>query len=152
MLDIKGNSTDRRVARLSNFTERFFVFDEVECRGIEGLLQAFKCPDPRLQKEICGLGGKAAKARGMNFNGWKETQTLWWQQVPYSRSSRDYILLVTRCYDAAYDQDKSFKGDLLLIGYEEICHSIGNPDMRDTVLTEVEMLYQLNRLRLKALQ
>lgn len=151
MLDIKGNSTDQRVARLSNFTERLFVFDEVACKGLEGLLQAFKCPDAQLQKEICNLNGKAAKARGMDFNDWKETQLLWWQGTPYPRSSRDYIFLVTRGYDAAYNQDVSFKDDLLLIGLEEICHSIGNSDMRDTVLTEVEMLYQLNRLRIRAL-
>lgn len=151
MLDIRGNSTDRRVARLSNFTERLFIFDEVACKGLEGLLQAFKCPDVQIQKEICNLNGRAAKARGVDFNNWKETQILWWQGSPYQRSSRDYVLLVTRSYDAVYEQDVSFKEDLLLIEFEEICHSIGNPDMRDTVLTEVEMLYQLNRLRIRAL-
>lgn len=76
MLDIKGNSTDRRIARLSNFTERLFVFDEVVCKGLEGLLQSFKCPDVQIQKEICNLNGRAAKARGMDFNNWKENQIL----------------------------------------------------------------------------
>ena len=36
--------------------------------------------------------------------------------------------------------------------YEEICRSIDNPHIRDTVLTEVEMIHQLNRLRLRALR
>ncbi len=151
MLDIKGNSTDVLVARLSNFTARPFVFDAVTCACLEGFLQSLKCQDVLIQKEICALKGRDAKKRGTEYDTWKDSQTLWWDGKPYLRSSREYLLLVTKAYDAVCEQDKSFTHDLARIGYEEICHSIGNPDMRDTVLTEVEMLYQLNRLRIQVL-
>lgn len=151
MININGKSTDPRSARLSNFTDRLFEFDTVSCAGIEGILQALKCPDPETQKEICALRGWEAKRRGMEFNNWKESQILWWQGRSFHRSSREYIELITRIYDSVFSQDITFVTDLLSAGYEDICHSIGNPDMRDTVLTEVEMIHQLNRLRVKAL-
>jgi hypothetical protein len=152
MIDIKGNSPDRHSARLSNFTERHFFIDGVFCNGVEGFLQALKCQDTILQKEICALSGKKAKKRGADFDTWKKSQTLWWLGKEYPRKSRDYLILVTRAYDLAYLHDHTFHEDLTVIGHEPICHSIGNPDMNDTVLTEVEMLYQLNRLRIRALK
>ncbi len=152
MIDIKGNDKDPRVARLSNFTKRPFIFCDVACAGLEGILQALKCRDFSIQKEICALGGRDAKRRGLEFNNWKESQQLWWSDMEFDRSGKEYVSLVTDIYDAAYAQDASFKTDLLAIGYEDICHSIGSPNMQDTVLTEVEMIYQLNRLRIRALK
>jgi hypothetical protein len=151
MLDIKGNSLNALVARLSNFTSRPFVFEEVPCAGLEGFLQSLKCQDVLIQKEICAMKGKDAKQKGGEYNTWKDSQTLWWKGTPYDRSSRQYLLLVTRAYDAVFEQDTSFTEDLRNIGSQEIYHSIGNPDMHDTVLTEVEMIHQLNRLRIKVL-
>lgn len=152
MLDIKGNDKDPRVARLSNFTKRAFVFCDVACAGLEGILQALKCQDSEIQKEICALNGREAKRRGLEFDGWKESQRLWWDDMAFDRAGREYSNLITDIYDTAYVQDASFKTDLLAIGYEDICHSIGSANMQNTVLTEVEMLYQLNRLRLRALK
>jgi hypothetical protein len=136
MIDIKGNDKDPQVARLSNFTNRPFIFCDVSCAGLE----------------ICLLSGRDAKRRGLEFDDWKESQLLWWDGFSFERSGREYFSLVTDIYDAAYAQDDSFRTDLLAIGYEDICHSIGNSNMPDTVLTEVEMIYQLNRLRIRALK
>jgi Bacteriophage protein GP30.3 len=152
MIDIKGNDKDPQVARLSNFTNRPFIFCDVSCAGLEGILQALKCKDFEIQKEICLLSGRDAKRRGLEFDDWKESQLLWWDGFSFERSGREYFSLVTDIYDAAYAQDDSFRTDLLAIGYEDICHSIGNSNMPDTVLTEVEMIYQLNRLRIRALK
>ncbi len=151
MIDIKGNSPNPVAARLSNFTPRHFVFDGVTCTGLEAILQSLKYTDPLIQAEICALSSQEAKRRGSEFATWKSDQTLWWKTRPYGRTTRDYMSLVTTIYDTVFEQDPTFKNDLLAIGYEEIAHSIGNPDMSDTVLTEVEMLYQLNRLRLRSL-
>ena len=152
MLDIKWSSVDSRVARMSNFTERHFVLDTVECASLEGLLQSLKCTDLCLQKQICALSGIEAKRSGALYETWKTAQVLWWNQKPFARSSREYQDLLTKVYDSVYEQDSSFRDDLRAVGYEDICHSIGTPDMRDTVLTEVEMIYQLNRLRIRALR
>jgi hypothetical protein len=96
------------------------------------------------------MSGKLAKRAGSARDTWKQDQMLWWRGVTYSRNSQEYQELITRIYDAVYEQDSTFKEDLLAVGNEDICHSIGNPDQRDTVLTEVEMIYQLNRLRIRA--
>ncbi len=152
MIDIKAKANDARAVRLSNFTDRPFVVDGVQCAGLEGFMQALKCKDAVVQKEICMLSGKAAKKRGEAFDDWKLGQQLWWQSVSYDRSGRPYYELVSRVYDAVYDQDPSLKADLLATGFEDITHSIGKTDMRDTVLTEVEMIHQLNRLRIRALR
>ena len=152
MIDIRGDDKNPRVARLSNFAKRPFVFCDVACAGLEGILQALKCEDFEIQKEICALNGREAKRRGLEFDNWKDSQCLWWSGMSFDRSGREYISLITDIYDAVYAQDSSFCEDLLTIGYEDICHSIGNPNMQDTVLTEVEMLYQLNRLRIQTLK
>ncbi len=152
MIDIKGGSKDPRATRLSNFTDRPFSFQGTPCAGIEGVLQALKEPNPEVQLEICAMSGKEAKKAGLERDNWKDGQTLWWQGFPYPRNSREYQILITLIYDSVYNQDPSFRLDLLNLGHEDICHSIGNTDQRDTVLTEVEMVYQLNRLRFRALR
>lgn len=152
MIDIHGGSKDPKEARLSNFTTRNFMFDEVTCASIEGPLQAFKESDPIKQLEICMMSGKVAKRTGSALDGWKKAQTLWWKGVPYARNSKEYQSLLTRLYDAVYECDKSFRDDLAAVGREAIYHSIGKSDQSDTVLTEVEMIYQLNRLRIAVMR
>jgi hypothetical protein len=149
MIDIHGGSKDPRSARLSNFADRPFMFEGVACAGIEGILQALKVSDTGTQAEICAMSGKLAKRAGSERNAWKEDQVLWWNNVAYPRNSREYQELITIIYDTVFEQDTTFKEELIAIGNEDICHSIGNPDQRDTVLTEVEMIHQLNRLRIR---
>jgi hypothetical protein len=150
MIDIHVESQDPRAVRLSNFTDRPFIFDGVQCAGIEGVLQALKEFYFETQVKICAMSGKLAKRAGSERDTWKQEQMLWWRGVGFARSSREYQELITKIYDAVYEQDPTFKEDLLAVGNEDICHSIGNPDQRDTVLTEVEMIHQLNRLRIRA--
>jgi predicted NAD-dependent protein-ADP-ribosyltransferase YbiA (DUF1768 family) len=137
--------------RLSNFYPRPFVLDGVACGGMEGFLQSLKCADPVQQKEIAALSGIAAKRAGCAHHDWKVSQRLHWQGSQYLRTSRGYMLLISRAYDALYEQNAAFRADLLKLGNARIGHSIGNPDMRDTTLTEVEMLGELYRLRLHEL-
>ena len=49
---------------LSNFAPHPFVFDGVEISSFEGFLQSLKFSNPDMQKEVCKLVGKAAKAKG----------------------------------------------------------------------------------------
>lgn len=151
MIDINSGSKYPEVARLSNFTSRFFVFDYIGCAGIESVLQALKEPDPYKQAFLCALPSREAKRVGTKLTGWKVTQELHWKGVAYPRHSRKYLCLITLIYDAAFAQDPSFKEDLLRVGTKDIYHSLGKSDPRETVLTEVELIYQLHRLRIKAL-
>ena len=76
-MDIKSNCSDPRAARLSNFTERRFVFDDMVCKSLEGFLQSLKIKDMRAQADVCYLSGKDAKIRGKDENKWKTSGVLW---------------------------------------------------------------------------
>lgn len=131
--------------RLSNFTARRFVFDGVECGSIEGVLQAFKCPDPQRQAEICRLSGSTAKHAGSGFS-WREQQQLYWLGEVYPRRSEAYQQLLIRLYDAVYAQDEAFRADILEIRGAKIDHSMGHSNPTVSVLTREEFLNQLRRL------
>lgn len=131
--------------RLSNFTARRFVFDGVECGSIEGVLQAFKCPDPEKQVEICRLSGSAAKHAGAGLD-WRTQQQLYWRGEAYPRRSEAYKQLLTRLYDAVYAQDEAFRADILAIRGAKIDHSMGHSNPEVSVLTREEFLSQLRRL------
>lgn len=49
--------------KLSNFSPNDFVFDGVECKSIEGVLQAFKFDKIHIQDQVCKLVGLGAKRR-----------------------------------------------------------------------------------------
>ncbi len=135
---------------LSNFTERHFIFDGVEAHSIEGVLQAFKFSDVSKQRAICLLVGVKAKRRGAKRNKmWKSNQCLWWNGRVYRRDSTEYQGLLTRLYDTVFMQCEDFRNDLKATGKRRLSHSMGNPDMRETVLTEDEFVGQLNRLRIR---
>ena len=152
VIEIGGHTTSPVGKKLSNFHARPFVFDGVKCGGMEGLLQALKCSDKARQKEICALSGMDAKRAGREYDTWKKKQKLYFQGDTFDRCSRGYVMFITRAYDALYEQDPTLKEDLLALGNAQIWHSIGKPDMRDTTLTEVEMLLQIQRLSNRAIR
>ena len=149
VIEIGGHTNSPLGKRLSNFHTRPFVFDGVKCASFEGFIQSLKCPDPVRQKEVCALVGIEAKRAGKPYDNWKDEGYLYWNGTRYKRLSRDYMLLISRVYDAIYEQNADFRDDLLALGDATIWHSIGNPDPRETTLTEWEMLRELDRLRLR---
>ena len=152
LIEIGGHTTHPVGKRLSNFANRPFMIDGVACGGIEGFLQSLKCPDIKMQREICAFIGRNAKSAGSAYNNWKSEQMLHWQGSSFGRSTRSYTLLVARAYDELYYQDPTFKADLIALGGAMIQHSIGNSDGHDTTLMESEMLWHLERLRHNALR
>lgn len=132
--------------KLSNFSPNHFTFDGVECFSIEGVLQAFKFKNPEVQKEVCKLVGLAAKSRGSRKR-WQERQELYWLGVVYERDSKEYQKLLTRLYDACFDQCEGFRKALKATGNATLTHSIGRNKSSETVLTATEFIRQLNRLR-----
>ncbi len=146
-----GGYTLGLARRLSNFTPRVFVLDNYLCTCVEGVLQAFKFDDPEMQRWICMMSGKEAKAIGQTRNDvWQSCQTLWWQGKSYDRMSPEYQDLLDRLYEAA-SSSADFADDLLATGEEVLTHSIGVQDPRKTVLTEEEFCSRLmaNRSKLK---
>ncbi|MBR1969084.1 MAG: hypothetical protein IKA17_01880 [Clostridia bacterium] len=135
--------------RLSNFTEREFVFDGVECRSIEGVLQSFKCKDTTEQKRICMLSGIDAKNAGADFD-WKTEQVLHWNGAEYPRESVEYEELLKRLYQSVYACDSSFKKDIEDSKEYILDHSIGVEDKAETVLTKEEFISNLTMLQGRA--
>lgn len=133
---------------LSNFTANAFQLDGIQCTSMEGFLQSLKWRSIKKQKEIClltGVDAKRSAGRIHNFL-WKLTQNLYWNGVKYKRESATYSALITRAYDALYE-NSSFKEALDSTGAEPLCHSIGKHNKKETVLTEEEFIEQLYRLR-----
>lgn len=144
VVDVRSRASGA-AGRLSNFTQRHFVFDNVECDSIEGVLQSFKCPDKDKQKEICRLHGRAAKAAGQEYS-WTEKQVLYWNGTEYPRKSEEYQKLLNRLYTAVYEQDEQFREDLAFMKLEKIDHRMGLTDKSKTVLTRSEFVQRLRRL------
>lgn len=133
--------------RLSNFTKRCFVFDEIFCRSIEGVLQSMKFENISEQKIVCGLWGEQAKLAGEIKSDWKDTQILYWHDHCYRRESEEYKALLTRLYTEVYKQDEQLRKDIKKSTKFKLIHSIGNPDPCDTVLTENEFIELLEVLQ-----
>lgn len=143
-IDINSRASGA-AGRLSNYTERRFFFDGVECGSIEGVLQSFKCPEPSAQRDICRLVGGWAKKAGGQYD-WRQDQMLYWQGRAYPRRSEDYKKLLDRLYDAAFEQDAAFRADLDSLRGQKLDHHMGLTNPAETVLTRVEFVRQLQRL------
>ena len=134
--------------RLSNYTERCFVLDGIQCRSIEGVLQSLKTADLAEQQRICLLSGGWATKAGREYD-WKADQTLFWRGIPYERHSKDYNCLLTHIFYSVFDQDPEFRADLATLKDQKIDHRMGLSNPSETVLTRFEFIQQLKRLMKK---
>lgn len=132
---------------LSNFAPHPFTIDGVECNSMEGFLQSLKFESVPMQEHVCTLVGIAAKRKGKPKK-WQTNQTLYWQGKEYPRESQDYQDLLTRAYDALFE-NSSFRKALAAAGNATLTHNIGRSKEKETVLTKREFISQLERLRKK---
>ena len=130
---------------LSNFAPHPFVFDDVECNSMEGLLQSFKFSNPDMQREVCKLVGIKAKSKGKSKK-WFTTQKLYWNSVEYKRDSKEYQALLDRAYEAL-SENTSFQKALIASGKSVLTHEIGKSKENETVLTKREFISRLNKIR-----
>ncbi|MBQ8404187.1 MAG: hypothetical protein IJX55_07170 [Clostridia bacterium] len=136
--------------KLSNFYPHAFTFDGVECASMEGFLQSLKYVCPKKQREVCALSGKTAKEAGGNKILWKLMHEAFWQGKRYKRLAPEYRALVLRAYRAMYAQNAEFREALVSSRGKKLCHSIGNPNPKKTILTEREFICCLYKVRGKA--
>lgn len=151
VIDIHSRSADPVAARLSNFELRPFVLDDVRCASVEGWIQSLKFPDLLVQAVVAGLHGYTAFKKGQEGNRWKLCQVLWWRGKDYGRDDPSYQALLTRAYDAQFDQNPGVAEDLLKTVGRQLRHTMGKHNSHDTTLTESEYIRQLERLRWRAL-
>lgn len=142
-----GSGNGYPASALSNFFPHPFIFDDIECASMEGLLQSFKFDKAHVQKEVCKLVGKAAKFRGKKRNkAWKHKQTLWWKGQVFDRHGPAYQALLDDAYDALAT-NTGFQKALLASGSAVLTHSIGNNNSSETCLTTSEFVRRLTRIR-----
>lgn len=152
VIDISSRSKVEIEKYLSNFAHRPFVLEDVHCVSMEGFLQSIKFQDVAEQRYVASKWGYEAFKHGQTGNIWKKDQILWWLGDPYDRISLDYVELITRAYDAQFDQNIDFQNALKSTVGFQLRHSMGKSDPCDTVLTEAEYIHQLERLRWRALE
>ena len=140
-----GSGKEYPANALSNFAPHPFVFDGVEIASFEGFLQSLKFSNSDIQKEVCKLVGKAAKAKGRPKK-WFTTQTLYWQGVEYKRDSKEYQNLLDRAYEAL-SENASFQKALIASGKSVLTHEIGKSKENETVLTKREFISRLYKIR-----
>lgn len=145
MIDI-GSKNSEIEEKLSNFSEFYFIFDNFECYSMEGLLQSFKFPNVEKQKRICLLVGKKAKFKGKKKK-WYLDHKLYWKDQVYDRFSEEYQKLLDKAFSSLYHQNKDYKELVLSTGNEELIHSIGKSDPKQTILTEEEFCLRIDKLR-----
>lgn len=134
-------------SHLSNFHPYIFSVDGVQCHSMEGFLQSLKCNNPEVQRTVCLMVGRQAKARGRSKNrSWRKTQTLNWRGQEIKRDSPQYQELLNRAFMALYENPK-FRRALAATKGATLTHSLGKKKMRDTVLTSAEFCKRLTMLR-----
>lgn len=132
---------------LSNFAPHSFVLDGIDCRSMEGFLQSLKYRNPEKQSMICLLTGAEAKNAGIKKHLWKITKRVYWKGNPYGLFSDDLQKLIDRAYFACFEQCEEFRNALQATENDELTHSIGKTDMRQTILTEYNYVRRLYYLR-----
>lgn len=141
-------SKDKETAALSNFFPHSFIFEGVKCCSMESFIQSLREKDSTLQKEIClNYPGKAAYNLKAFLTDWKETGLIYWKGKQIVRISDEYTQLITRAYDALFRENIVFREVLYRSKDKILIHSIGSDNENETLLTELEFRYQLNRLR-----
>ena len=145
-----GSGNNYPASALSNFSPHPFEIDGVHCNSMEGFLQSLKFQNVEMQLYVCTLVGKSAKFKGKKKKWWK-TQTLYWQGKEISRDSKQYEELITKAYDCLFENE-NFQKALKATKNATLTHSMGKSKKSETVLTESEFIYQLNRLRQKIIQ
>jgi len=149
-LNIHSRSCNPHARELSNLAAHTFVMDGVKCSSMEGFLQSLKYPYPEMQEEICGMVGLQAKqyrSRHYGRSEWQHRGILHWQGKRFTREGDEYAGLLTRAFQALYDQSEGFRVALAGTAGMWLTHTFGHHDPFKTVLTQEEFCKLLTSLR-----
>ncbi len=139
---------------LSNLFPHKFLFytkgscDDTYCLSMESFLQSLRVKDPKLQKYICeNYSGPMVQKLKVCLNDWREDSYLYWNGIAIKRESLTYHELITTAYDCLFEGNPIFR-ECVLPKFKgvHLIHSIGKDYESETILTECEFRYQLNRL------
>lgn len=138
---------DNNTAVLSNLFPHAFVIDGVKCASMESFIQSLREEKVEVQKTICSdYSGMMAHKMKLCLRDWRPSGIVFWQGKPINRFSNEYTELMTRAYDCLFEQSILFKEILFRKRHFHLIHSMGCDDIHETLLTEKEYRFQLNRL------
>lgn len=147
--------SDPLSAPLSNlFPHKFTIYDHfhpernITCLSIESFIQSLRVEEPELQKQICeNYSGYMAWKLRLSLRDWRSDGLIYWRGITMKRNSKEYTSLITMAYDSLFDRNIVFR-ELVLPTFKDkiLIHSIGCDNPEETLLTEMEYRYQLNRL------
>ena len=115
---------------------------------MESFLQSLRVKDPKLQKYICeNCSGPVVQKLKICLRDWREDGYLYWNGIAIKRDSATYQELITTAYDCLFEGNPIFR-EYVLPHFKDmhLIHSIGKDSTCETLLTEDEFRYQLNRL------
>src|SRR5262245_14495653 len=107
-----GSGKAYPASALSNFAPHPFVLDGVSIASMEGFLQSLKFRNPEMQKHVCTLVGRAAKAKGRGKD-WQRTGTLHWLEREIDRFGPEYQDLLDRAFETLFTTNRSARAALL---------------------------------------
>ena len=147
---------DELTSPLSNLFPHKFVFytcdeDKTTCLSMESFIQSLRVKDPLLQKYVCeNYTGLAAYKLRRTLGDWRDDGIVYWQGKPIIREFEEYDKLITTAYDRLFESNPIFR-EVVLKKFKNfhIIHSIGDDSRSQSLLTEDEYRYQLNRLMKK---
>lgn len=134
---------------LSNLCHNEFDFEGVHCGSMEGLLQAIKWRDEKVQLAKCAMEGRRAKKR--STSEWQAHQLIYWKGKSMQRQSPEYWTFLQKAYEAMFQQCERFRKALLLTKGKKLYHLKGVKNPTKTILTEKEFCTLLTELRDKHL-
>ena len=123
-------------------------FDDTHCLSMESFLQSLRVKDANLQKYICeNYYGPMVQKLKVYLRDWREDGYLYWNGISIKRDSATYHELISTAYDCLFEGNPIFR-ECVLPQFRGIhlIHSIGKDCKSETLLTESEFRYQLNRL------
>ena len=145
--------SDSSSSVLSNLFPHSFYFytsdtDSTHCLSMESFIQSLRVKDPLLQKFICeNYFGPMAQKLKVALRDWREDGLVYWNGIAIRRDSLTYDELITTAYDCLFESNPVFS-QLVLPAFKDkiLIHSIGKDSKTETLLTEQEFRFQLNRL------
>lgn len=124
------------------------IFDDTLCLSMESFLQSLRIKEPNFQKYVCQhYSGPMVQKLKVCLRDWREDGYLYWDGIAIKRDSATYKELITTAYDCLFEGNPIFR-ECVLPRFKgmHLIHSIGKDYESETLLTESEFRYQLNRL------
>jgi len=124
-----------------------FMFEGEKINSVNSFLQGAISEDAFIRQQIIQEPIEIALERAKLIKPQYDYRELHWNGKHFKRDSIDYQSLLTRIFDARYENDLKFRQAIRVSKKYELFHSKGKNNPRETILTIDEFLAQIKRLQ-----